>query len=79
MAKDLFRLWRSVYPRDPRLVSPRKEPDLHSRNTLEVWRVISKAEQEEVFDMVQRLHSVLICPVVSVFEYGLGSPYSVIC
>lgn len=43
----------------------------------EVWRVISKErERERDFDIIQTLHLALACPVISVFELGLGSPYT---
>lgn len=49
---------------EPRLVSPRKETDLHLLDAHDVWRVIRKeAERAGNLDMVQRLHSALACPV----------------
>lgn len=64
-------------PLDPRLMSSRKEPDLKPPDRREVWRAIRKeAELEGDFNIVQRLHSALACPVISVFGFGLGSPHT---
>ena len=48
---------------DPTRVSPRKEPDLKPSD-------LCKAEREGDFDIVQR------CPVILVFGFGLGCPYT---
>ena len=58
-------------------MSPRKKPDLHPPDPHDVWRVIHKeAEREGVFDVVQRLHSALTCPVVLVLGFRLSSSYT---
>ena len=52
-------------PLDLRLVSLRKEPDLHPPDPHDVWCAICReAEREGDFDMVQRLHLALACPVI---------------
>lgn len=57
--------YKDSYLLDLRLVSSRKEPGLHSPDPHDVWCVICKeAEGEGDFDMVQRLHSALACPVI---------------
>jgi len=77
VAKDLLGPWRSVYFLHLRLVSPTKEPDLQPPDLHDIWQAIRKeAEQEGDFHMVQRLHLAHACPVILVFEFWLGSPYT---